>query len=82
MTATPSRSARLLTTEDVAEQIGVTVRTLKRWRSDGDGPPFMIFGRTVRYHPARVQAWMLANERGTPSRKTGTPSRRGGARGR
>lgn len=82
MTATPSRPARLMTTEELAELLGVTDRTIKRWRECGDGPPYMLFGRTVRYHPGRVQAWMLSNEQGTPSRKTGTPARTRGTRGR
>lgn len=69
MTATPSRTARLLTTDDLAEMVGVKVRTIERWREDGSGPPFMLFGRTIRYHPARVQAWMLAREQGAPSRR-------------
>lgn len=76
MTTTPARTARLLTTDDLADMVGVEVRTIERWRKSGDGPPFMLFGRTIRYHPARVQAWMLAREQGTPAR------RRGGARGR
>jgi excisionase family DNA binding protein len=77
-----------MTTEELAELLGVTDRTIKRWRVSGDGPPHLLFGRTVRYHPARVQAWMLAREQGTPSRKRGTPAReggtpaRGGTRGR
>ena len=81
MTTTPSRTVRLMTSDDVAELLGVTDRTLKRWRANGDGPPHMLFGRTIRYHPARVQAWMLAREKGTPSRKRGTPAR-GGTRDR
>lgn len=82
MTTTPSRTARLMTTDDLAELLGVTERTIKRWRASGDGPPHMMFGRTVRYHPARVQAWMLAREQGTPSRKGATPARGRGTRGR
>lgn len=89
MTATPSRTARLLTTEALAELVGVEVRTIERWREAGTGPPFMMFGRTIRYHPTRVQAWMLAREqgaptapRGTPSASRGTPSRKGTPRGR
>lgn len=82
MTATPSRTARLLTTDDLAGMVGVEVRTIERWRKAGSGPPFMLFGRTIRYHPARVQAWMLAREQGTPSVGKGTPAGKGGTRGR
>ena len=82
MTTTPSRTARLLTTDDLAGMIGVEVRTIERWRKAGTGPPFMLFGRTIRYHPARVQAWMLAREQGATARGKGTPSRAGGRGGR
>lgn len=82
MTATPSRTARLLTTDDLAGMVGVEVRTIERWRKAGSGPPFMLFGRTIRYHPARVQAWMLAREQGTPAPARGTPAGKGGTRGR
>ena len=85
---TPSRTARLLTTDDLADLVGVKPRTIERWRENrmlaaagewtedlGEtGPPFMPFGRTIRYHPAHVQAWMLARERGTTSASRGTPS--------
>lgn len=86
---TPSRTARLLTTDDLAAMVGVKPRTVERWRAAGEGPPFMLFGRAIRYHPARVQAWMLAREQGTPSpaRGTstgsrGTPMSKGARRGR
>lgn len=82
MTTTPSRTARLLTTDDLATMVGVEPRTIERWRKAGTGPPFMLFGRTIRYHPARVQAWMLAREQRPPARSEGAPARRGGARGR
>lgn len=73
---TPSRTARLLTTDDLAAMVGVKPRTVERWRAAGEGPPFMMFGRAIRYHPARVQAWMLAREQGTPSAsRRGTPSK-------
>ena len=71
---TPSRTARLLTTDDLAAMVGVKPRTVERWRAAGEGPPFMMFGRAIRYHPARVQAWMLAREQGTTSASRGTPS--------
>ena len=81
MTTAPARTARLLTTDDLAGMVGVEPRTIERWRKDGSGPPFMLFGRTIRYHPARVQAWMLAREQGAPSRGRGTPGK-GAPRGR
>lgn len=66
MTATPTSRVRLMTSADVADVLGIEQRTLERWRKSGDGPPFMMFGRTIRYHPARLQQWMAAREQGTP----------------
>ena len=82
MTVTPSRTTRLLTTDDLAELVGVEVRTIERWRKAGSGPPFMLFGRTIRYHPARVQQWLAACEQGTPSSTRGTPTGKGARGGR
>jgi hypothetical protein len=32
-----------------AKAIGKTIRTLRKWRRLGTGPPYALFGRTVRY---------------------------------
>jgi len=82
MKSTSTGRTRLLTTEDLAEMTGVKPRTIERWREAGSGPPFMLFGRTIRYHPARVQAWMLAQEQGAPARGKGAPAKAGGGGGR
>ncbi|WP_114856462.1 helix-turn-helix domain-containing protein [Brachybacterium sp. YJGR34] len=89
MSTTPTRPARLLTSDDLAELLGVELRTIERWRKSGKGPPFMLFGRTVRYHPTRVQQWMVSREQGGPSSSRGAtsntrgvPAGTGGTRGR
>lgn len=74
MTTTPSPYARLMTTAEVAELLGVEKRTIERWRKGGDGPPYLMIGGTIRYHPARVQAWLASCEQGTPTSTRGTPS--------
>lgn len=75
MTATPARTARLMSSADLADLLGVEQRTVERWRAAGDGPPFLVFGRTIRYHPARVQQWMATREQGTPASSRGTRGR-------
>ena len=35
-----------------ADRIGVSARTLEKWRSAGEGPPFLKLGRRVTYRPA------------------------------
>jgi len=48
----------LLTPHDVAEFLGVPVKTLANWRSARSGPLFLRVGAHVRYRPADVQSWL------------------------
>lgn len=43
---------------ELAEQLGLSTRTLLRWRLQGVGPPFVRLGRSVRYSGAAVREWM------------------------
>jgi len=53
---------RLLTAAEVAEQLGVSVETLGRWRQTGTGPHFLKLtrGRTglIRYRQGDVDAFV------------------------
>ena len=52
---------KLLTPEQVATLLGVTERTLERWRMTGDGPPYVgLTRRTVRYSEAALIAFVAA----------------------
>jgi predicted DNA-binding transcriptional regulator AlpA len=43
---------------DAAVRLGVSRRTLQRWRSTGDGPAYVRIGpRCVRYTVAALAAW-------------------------
>lgn len=42
----------------LAEYLGVDVKSLERWRREGTGPPFIRAGRQVRYDPQAVRAWL------------------------
>ncbi len=45
----------------VAELLSVSVRTVQRWRSTGDGPSFVRAGlRRVIYSAAAVETWANA----------------------
>ena len=45
----------------VAEMLGVSVRTVQRWRVTGDGPKFCRAGaRLCIYNPADVHAWVAS----------------------
>jgi excisionase family DNA binding protein len=57
----------LLTQNQVAERISVSVRTLERFRVSGDGPRFVKAGRLVRYRVEDVDAWVNARVRHSTS---------------
>lgn len=57
----------LLTTDDVATWLGIRRCTLEKARSTrlGDFPPFIRFGRVVRYRRADVEVWLDQHARNT-----------------
>ena len=57
--APPADAARLLKPEDVAARLGVSERTLERWRREGTGPAFLsLTSKTVRYAASSVDAFV------------------------
>ena len=60
-TPTSSRRSWALTESQVAEQLGLSVATLRAWRHRGRGPRFVRFGRAVRYLPADLDAFVRAS---------------------
>ena len=50
----------LLTEEDVAQQLHVSVASLRRWRIERRGPQFIKVGSLVRYRPEELEAWLAA----------------------
>jgi predicted DNA-binding transcriptional regulator AlpA len=52
------RMTRLLTERDASQWLGLSVRTLQKWRLQGDGPKFLKLGHAVRYDPADLQVYM------------------------
>lgn len=49
---------RLLSVDEVAQVLGVPVKTLYQWRHKGVGPVGLRVGRHLRYRPADVSAWI------------------------
>ena len=54
---------RLLNEREVADWLNLSERTLQGWRLRGEGPAFEKLGRSVRYSPASVEAWIVERER-------------------
>lgn len=54
----PRRPDRLWGVEDVADYLGVPVKTLYRWRNQGYGPQGRRIGKHLRYKPDDVVAWV------------------------
>ena len=61
--STPAASSPLLTPQEAAEFLRSKDRTLERWRSTGDGPPFVKVGRKVVYRLTDLNAWLEQQRR-------------------
>jgi excisionase family DNA binding protein len=48
---------RHLTVEDLAERLGVPVRTIYDWNMRGVGPRYLKIGRHARYRMSDVLEW-------------------------
>lgn len=57
----------LLTEDDVAKQLHVSVASLRRWRLLNRGPQFHKVGALVRYRPEDVEAWLAGQPTGGAS---------------
>ena len=56
-----------LSTRQAAEWLGLSPRTLDRYRVSGDGPAFHRFGGRVRYRRADIEAWAATRRRASTS---------------
>lgn len=54
----------LHSSEEVARQLGVAVKTLAAWRSNEVGPPYIRLGRTIRYRSEDIEAYIGESVRG------------------
>jgi predicted DNA-binding transcriptional regulator AlpA len=51
----------LLDSRSAARLVGVSVRTLERYRLAGTGPRFSKLGRLVRYRSSDLETWVQLN---------------------
>lgn len=51
----------LLTTDQLAAELGVSKRTLDHWRYMGSGPDYCKLGGRVRYRRDAVEQWISAS---------------------
>ena len=62
-----NENANYMNTREVAAFLGLSPRTLDRYRVSGTGPKFHKFGNRVRYFRADVQAWAAERRYGSTS---------------
>ena len=59
----------LLTQDEAAELLKLSVRTIERFRVSGTGPKFLKAGKSVRYRECDLAAWVEARVVGSTSQK-------------
>ena len=58
--APPATPRVYLSPAQVAEMLGIPVKTVYTWNCAGTGPRFMHLGRHVRYLESEVHSWAEA----------------------
>ena len=46
----------------VADELGVRIRTLRKWRAEGQGPAFIKIARQIHYSAESLAAWLKSHE--------------------
>ena len=54
-------------TKQLAARLGVSTHTLKRWRVEGNGPPYVKLVGSVRYPLDEAEKWEAENLRRSTS---------------
>ncbi len=65
--STPDTSPQLLNETEAANRLGLSVKTLRRWRWAGRPPAFVKIGFAVRYDPKVIAALIEAGRRTSTS---------------
>lgn len=60
----------LLSEAELATELRVSERTIKRWRALPDGLPYVALGGRIFYRRSSVRAWIESRER-FPNRRRG-----------
>ena len=53
---------RLLKSQELADRLGFRESTLRQWRSEGIGPPYLRLGHRVRYELDAVRSYLKAHQ--------------------
>lgn len=48
--------------EELAQQFGLSARTISRWEALRIGPPRVCVGRTILYNITSVREWLVSRE--------------------
>ena len=72
----PRTNENYLDTREAAAWLGLSPKTLERYRVSGEGPDFQRFGARVRYLLADIEAWASARRRVSTSEERGARRRR------
>lgn len=67
---------RLLSEREASRRLGLSIRTLQKWRLQGNGPPFLKLGHAVRYDPTDLDAYLAQARRRSTSDRAGSPRSR------
>ena len=51
---------KLMTVEDLADRVNLSVSTIRYWAQQGTGPRSIKLGRRRMYRPEDVEAWLEA----------------------
>ena len=62
---------QLLSEMEMARKLGVSVRTLQRWRVEGRGPKFVKIGKLVRYQEGAAATYVESCTRQSTSENGG-----------
>jgi len=60
-------TTKLATLSEVADYLGLPVKTLYQWRSTGRGPRGLRVGKHVRYRWSDVETWLDSQADQRPS---------------
>lgn len=63
----PATVATLMTPNDAANVLKVSLSWLAKARMRGDGPPYIRVGRSIRYSEAALMQWMKSRQRSSTS---------------
>lgn len=65
----------VLTEREASERLGLSVRTLQKWRLLGRGPRYLKLGQAVRYDPDDLDAFLQGTRRTSTSEPSGNQVR-------